>query len=52
MANKNGKPTYAGKISNSGNQVVKPLFAPKKRSGDTKHTGNDLRTGETGKKSK
>lgn len=42
MAN---KPTYAGKISNHGTQVVKAPIAPQGKSGTTKkQVGNDLRS--------
>ena len=40
------KPGYAGRIDNSGAQVVQAPFAPKPRTGDTKITGKDLRTGK------
>lgn len=38
------KPTYAGKIQNSGSQEVKALFETPKGKGPVKKTGTDLRT--------
>ena len=44
MAKTNGKPSYMGKVSNGGNQVVEaPLKSPK-RSGDKKITGKTRRS--------
>jgi hypothetical protein len=41
--------TYAGKIKNSGNQVVEaPIKTPAKKSGTVKR-GSDLRTGKGSK---
>ena len=40
----NGKPTYAGKISSAGTQIVKaPLTPEKKRPKPTIKRGDDLR---------
>lgn len=42
-----GKPTYAGKIGNSGTQMVKAPFAGNSPKGKTtSRTGNDLRSGK------
>lgn len=50
MAKNGCKPTYVGRVSNGGNQVVEaPLKSPK-RTGDKKITGTDLRSGNTGTK--
>ena len=53
MTKNNCKPTYVGRVSNGGNQVVEaPLKSPK-RTGDKKITGTDLRSGNAdGKKNK
>lgn len=43
---------YAGKIKNSGTQNVKAVYGGKDSTKGTQRiTGNDLRTGNTGKKS-
>lgn len=47
MAEKKGKPTYAGSIKNSGSQVVEPLFDVKGGKGkNVVKTGDDLRNGK------
>lgn len=44
-----GKPTYAGRISNRGSQVVEPPIAQDKGKGGTVLRGTDLRSGKGGK---
>ena len=44
------KPTYAGKIKNTGSQEVKALFPVEKGKGGKVHKGTDLRAGKGGKK--
>lgn len=51
MENKSQKPTYAGRIGNSGAQVVNAPFQRNDKPKSTVIRGNDLRTGN-GKKSK
>lgn len=46
MSEKNKKPGYAGRIDNGGSQKVQAPFTPKKRTGDSKITGKDLRSGK------
>ena len=44
------KPTYAGKIKNTGSQEVKALYPVEKGKGGKVHKGEDLRAGKGGKK--
>lgn len=46
---KNGKPTYAGRIKNTGSQKVDALFPVEKVKGTVVRKGEDLRTGKAGK---
>lgn len=46
MAQKNGKPGYEGRVTNSGTQVVKAPFQQGGKGGKTiVKTGTDLRSG-------
>lgn len=44
------KPTYAGKITNSGAQKVEAPLKSSKKSSSTVKVGNDLRSGKKAKK--
>lgn len=46
---KKGKPTYAGKIKNTGSQKVNALFPAGNSKGTVAKKGEDLRTGKAGK---
>lgn len=48
--NKNGKPTYAGKIKNSGSMKVEALFPTEKVKGTVVQKGEDLRIRKGGNK--
>lgn len=44
--NESKKPGYAGRVGHSGSQHVQAPFQQKERTGDSKVTGKDLRSGK------